>query len=92
MSAGRADKHRRVGALGCPAEPVTKFRVGVGRVHQGQYTAQIKLGCEGRHRETCGGMADCAALKELTVPVKRRSYPSPIISPMGTDLQALSGS
>lgn len=39
----RADKHRSAGAVGYPAEPVTKFRVGVGRVHPGQYTSPVKL-------------------------------------------------
>jgi hypothetical protein len=33
-----------VALLGCPAVPLPKFRVGIGRVHHGEYTSQIKHG------------------------------------------------
>lgn len=40
-----ADKHRRIAALGSPAESVPEFGVGVWGVHAGQYTSAVKMGC-----------------------------------------------
>lgn len=36
----RANEHRRVAGVRCPAEPALQFRVGVGRVQHRQYTQE----------------------------------------------------
>lgn len=46
-----ADKHRRGAALGCPAEPITKFSAAVRGFEHREYTPTIWLGVVGSRRE-----------------------------------------